>query len=156
MSAAILDHAPSLDSALPPEPKALGWDIAADRTAAREVLSFQARYLMELPSPPRLAVHAPGVVGIVRFGGAAGPTGDEAGVRFEPEEWAALVEAVEADRLWPRDFAEICELKQREVGWALTRARALAGGQPDRGESWTVAEVLDRLGVRLLSVGFDD
>jgi len=112
-----------------------------------DVLSFPACLLFELPSAPALGLHVPGVEGIVRVGA-------EGAVSFDGPEWINLVIATEADRVWPLDFTALCQ-KKAAAGALLTAEDVLDGAQPDRAERWSVGEVLDRLGVELLSVDLD-
>ena len=109
-----------------------------------EVLALPASMLFELPDPPRLGLHVPGVEGIVRVG-------ESAAISFDEAEWNVLVCATEADRVWPRDFALFCRLKA-DSGNPLEAVDALAGAQPDPTVSWTVGDVLERVGATLLSV----
>lgn len=114
-----------------------------------EVRGIPAELLFELPVAPALALHVPGVEGVVRItrDGEA-----EDGAAFDLDEWAALVVGAEADRLWERDFAVICRRKRDEPAYRVGRVDALAGAQPDPSERWDVGAVLERLGAHLLSV----
>ena len=115
-----------------------------------EVLSMPARLLLELPLSPSLALHVPGVEGIVRV--SADGEADEGDLGFDLDEWRALVLGVEADRVWPLDLTAFCRRKAAEPAYRLEPVDALAGGQPDPRETWDLATVLDRLGVELLGV----
>lgn len=117
-----------------------------------EVLSLPAILLARLPAPPRLGLHVAGVPGVVRVDplGMEGSEPDD--VVFDADEWAALVVAAEADRVWPADLRAFCERKRAEPAWRLELSEALAGAQPDRGERWDLGRVLRRLAASVLSI----
>jgi len=114
-----------------------------------ELQGLPASLLFALPVSPALALHVPGVEGVVRIT-RDGESDD--GLAFDLDEWAALVLGAEADRLWERDFAVICRRKLTEPAYRVDSTDTLAGAQPDPSESWDVGAVLDRLGAQLLSV----
>ena len=57
-------------------------------------LACPARLWLEMPRPAVLRLHVPGVPGVVSIDGTDG-------LVFDADEWAALVEGVAADRVWP-------------------------------------------------------
>ena len=120
-------------------------------TWATEVARLPARTLYELPLPPTLALHVPGIEGVVRINIESERVLD-GDVEFDPDEWRALVIATEADRLWPDGFVELCHRKQAEPSFRVGLVRALDGGQPDPSEQWNVSRVLTRWGVMRLLV----
>lgn len=118
---------------------------------AAEVAGLPAQSLFELPLPPALALHVPGIERAIRF--TVHPERDEAPrIGFDRDEWRALVIATEADRFWPDDLVELCHRKEADPTFRVELAHALAGGQPDPSERWNVSRVLTRWGVRRLSV----
>lgn len=142
MSLAPAAH-PSLPSAKPLAGRLLS-------PLAAEVLRFPARYLLELPLAPALALHVPGLDAAVRI--SIDGDADEGELALDPDEWRALVVGVEADRVWPRDLAALLRRKASEPAYRVGALDALAGAQPDPRETWDLASVLDRLGAELLSV----
>ena len=119
---------------------------AADRAQQPQgALACPAALWLEMPRPAVLRLHVPGVPGVVTVDGTDG-------LVFDADEWAALVEAVEADRIWPADFRGFCARKAAEPAWRLEREEALAGAQPDAERSLTVGEVLERIGAQLLLI----
>ena len=132
---------------------ALPLPMAAGGGLRREALALPAILLARLPAPPRLGLHVPGLTGVVRVDPIGeDDDGDPDDVVFDADEWAALVVATEADRVWPADFRTFCGRKRAEPEWRLELPEALAGGQPDRRESWDLGRVLRRLGANVLSL----
>lgn len=117
------------------------------------VAAFPARWLADLPAPPSIGVHVPGVEGVVRFALGGDGAADEQGAVFGVEEWRALVAGVEADRVWPADLRGFCARKRAEPAWRLEAGEALAGVRPDPSERWSLRRVLARLGAELVSLG---
>lgn len=117
---------------------------------AAEVGQLPARVLLELPAPPVLGLHVPGVDGVLRV--SVDGEGEPGEIGLDRDEWHALVVGVEADRVWPRDLVAMLRRKATEPTYRLDLLDALAGGQPDPEESWDLAAVLDRLDAALLSV----
>jgi hypothetical protein len=135
------------------EPRALV--VLPQRIAWSEALQFPAGWVLDLPRAVELALHVPGVLGVVR----ASRTKDvlvgayAAGeIAFDAAEWRAIVEGVQSDRIWPQDFRAFCERKRDEPELSLTAEIALAGAQPDRGEQWTLARVLRRIGAEVIAI----
>ncbi|GAB5544327.1 MAG: hypothetical protein SangKO_040870 [Sandaracinaceae bacterium] len=108
-------------------------------------LACPARLWLEMPRPAVLRLHVPGVPGVVSIDGTDG-------LVFDADEWAALVEGVAADRVWPTDFRGFCARKAAEPAWRLELDEALAGAQPDRERALSVCELLERVGAQLLSI----
>lgn len=117
---------------------------------AAEVGRMPARCLLELPVPPALGLHVPGLEEVVRVSVDGEVEGGEIGLDLD--EWRALVIGAEADRVWPRDLTAMLRRKVAEPAYRIDLFETLAGGQPDAEESWNLGEVLDRLGVSILSV----
>lgn len=140
--------AAAVETSLPAAPKTLSgrplpmW--------AAEVGALPARCLLELPVPPVLGLHVPGVEEVVRVSADGEVEAGEIGLDLD--EWHALVVGVEADRVWPGDLVAILRRKAAEPAYRVDLFDTLAGGQPDPEESWNLAEILDRLDASLLSV----
>lgn len=120
-----------------------------------EALALSARRIVEMPLPPSLGLHVPGVPGVVRVEldrAEAEAARREGELVLDRDEWCALVLGAEADRLWPSDLAALCRRKVSEPSFRIDAESALAGAQPDRRESWSVARVLSRVGADLLSI----
>ena len=130
---------------------------------AKEALSMQATLWRELPLPPQVVLKVHGLGNhLVRAGGQASSTdrgtdstdqGTE--IHFDRDEWAAIVEGTKADRLWPHDFLGMCERKRRDATFRVTEEHALDGAQVDTTALWSAQEVMERLGVEVISVGFE-
>lgn len=131
-----------------PEARAVA-EPSSDRWAGESLepaLGLPAHVLGSLPRPLALSGSVFGQR--IRFAGER-----EAGVAcFDADEWAALVTAAEADRVWASDLAAFCRRKREEPAWRLTLEEALAGAQPDPDERWSVRRVLERLGMELHEV----
>jgi hypothetical protein len=120
-----------------------------------EALELPARLLPELPAPPSLGLHVPGVPGVVRVEldpDRALAARSEGELVIDASEWSALVVGAEADRTWSADLVAFCARKLSERAWRIEAETALAGAQPDPGESWTAARVIERLGAQVLSI----
>ena len=115
-----------------------------------EVSSFPARSLFELPLPFALELSLPDDGIHVRIGPAI--TSETPALVLDSEEWRALVTATEADRVWPEDLRAVLRRKALEPGSRVRLEDALAGGQPDPAERWSVSRVLARWGAELRSV----
>ena len=150
MTAAAFDPPFALDAFELPHRKIIGGRPLP--SWGQDVLALPARLLLELPLPPRLGLHVPGIEGIVRVGRGVDRS-FEGDICFDEVEWWSLVRATEADRVWPRDFALMCHRKSD--GHRLEPVDALAGAQPDPTQEWSLRSVLERLGVELLSVELD-
>lgn len=123
-----------------------------------EAVALSARRIVELPLPPSLGLHVPGVPGVVRVEldrAEAEAARREGELVLDRDEWYALVLGAEADRLWPSDLAALCRRKVSEPSFRIDAESALAGAQPDPGESWSVARVLSRVGADLLSIDLE-
>ncbi len=120
-----------------------------------DALELPAGLLPDLPAPPSLGLHVPGVPGVVRVeldqerARAARAEGE---LVIDEGEWRALVLGAEADRAWSADLVGFCRRKQSEPSWRIEEETALAGAQPDPSEVWSAARVLDRLGAEVLSI----
>ena len=124
-----------------------------------EVLTLAASLLADLPRPPTLSLHVPGVPGVVYVdtgAGAAAVAGDAERRAFGAAEWRALVLGVEADRVWPADLQRFARRMESEPHWRLSAEEALAGAQPDRSRRWTLGELLERVGAQLVAVEIGD
>ena len=77
------------------------------------------------------------------------------GIAFDGAELAALVVASEADRLWHPEFLGLCFEKWRSTEFRVRDHEVLAGANPDTSVTWTLAQVLERLGATLECVVFD-
>ena len=124
--------------------------------AWEDALELPAALLPDLPMPPRIALHVPGIPEVVRVELAGEPSD---GLTLDAEEWRALVVAAEADRVWPRDLVALLARKRTassERPWRIDRETALAGAQPDPFEAWSAREVLARLGAVVLSIELGD
>jgi hypothetical protein len=126
-----------------------------ERTAEREVEALPADALADLPLPTTLYLQVPGRDGPI----AVATSRERADAEREahrtvlgPEEWSALVTAVESDRLWPADFRDFCARKAADPSWVLDLETALAGARRDPPRHWTVGKVLSRIGARLVHV----
>lgn len=120
-----------------------------------EVLSVPAALIAELPLPPSLGLHVPGIPGLVRVEldpAEADASRREGALVLDREEWRALVVGAEADRLWPDDLVTLCRRKIREPGFRIDPEVALAGAQPDLRESWSVGRVLARVAAEPRSI----
>ncbi len=120
-----------------------------------EALELPADLLAELPLPPKLALHVPGVPGIVRVLLDAEGEGEPGALTFDAEEWRAIVLGAQADRLWPSTFVALCARKRDEPAWRIDAEMALAGAQPDPRQRFSVARVLSRLGAQVLAIEVD-
>ncbi|MFK7987972.1 MAG: hypothetical protein AB8I08_18275 [Sandaracinaceae bacterium] len=119
---------------------------------------FPARWLAELPLPPRLGLHVHGIAGLVRIELGSDSVRsttpadvDSPEVVFSRDEWAAVCRGVEADRIWPVDFAAVCARKLANPAYRLELDDALAGVQVDESELWALGRVLDRVDAHLVS-----
>lgn len=122
--------------------------VRAAGPAEQQMQAFPARWLAELPLPPRLVLHVSGVAGLVRV-----ELGEEAsdGVGFSATEWVALCRGIEADRIWPADFVEVCRRKAANPAYRLELDDALGGVQVDENECWTLERVLERVDAHLVT-----
>lgn len=146
-------------SAFPiPAPTVLGPTLAkvrasaSEETVGGEMESFPARWLADLPLPPRFGLHVPGIEGVVRVElSPSENTQDGSDVVFSREEWASVCRGVEADRIWPMDFAAICARKLANPAYRLELVEALAGVEIDESELWALGRVLNRVDAQLVS-----
>jgi hypothetical protein len=74
---------------------------------------------------------------------------------FDAPELDALVLAAEADRLWHPEFLGLCFEKWRSGEFRVREHEVLAGANPDESVTWTLRQVLQRLGATIECVAFD-
>jgi hypothetical protein len=120
-----------------------------------EALALPAALLPDLPVVPTLGLHVPSVPGIVRVAldeARAELARQEGEVVIDADEWRAIVQGAEADRLWPAQLAAFCARKRAEPAWRIEPEIALAGAQPDPNEQWSARRVLQRIGAEVLSI----
>jgi len=120
-----------------------------------EALGLPARLIAELPLPPSLGLHVPGVPGVVRVeldAVAAEAARADGELVLDAAEWRSVVTGAEADRLWPVDLVGLCRRKRSEPAFRIDAETALAGAQPDPSEAWTVGQVLERVGAEVLTI----
>jgi hypothetical protein len=130
-----------------------------------ELLGFPAGLLSDLPEPMLLRLHvagAPVPVYLATYPLALDPPVLADRVMFDRSELRALLQGVEADRIWHADFLGYCFEKWRSPGFHLSAEDALSGvntvntvnSVDAEGEArgWTLARVLRRLQAQLISV----
>lgn len=132
---------------------------AASVPPVHPILDLPARWVAELPEPLVLRLRVPGspVPVCVWTGGWALTAPDAVPVLadtiiFDAQELAALVCAVEADRLWHADFLGLCFEKWRNPEVRVQTETLLAGANPDDSQHWRLGRVFQRLGVQLDAV----
>jgi hypothetical protein len=122
-----------------------------------ELSAMPARMIGDLPVPVTLRLRSPdGALFSARPGWSSVEGGQ--GVILDRDEWAALVLATEADRLWPADLVHV--LRARGAGGRLSQEALLDGvgfeqAAADLSETGpTLGRVLQRMGARLERVSF--
>jgi hypothetical protein len=114
------------------------------------VLAFPARLLAGLPAPVWIELidqeGRPLIVATGPLAEAARQLGENV---IDGEEWSALAEAAESDRVFASDLALL--LGTRGPG-KITPEAALAGARADAPRGWTVGTVLARLGLHVAPV----
>lgn len=119
---------------------------------ASALLELPARMIGDLPVPVRLRLRAADGATFLVTPGSSSSEGDE-GIVLDRDEWAAVVLAAEADRLWPADLVHA--LRRRGAAGRLSQEGLLDGvgfeqasrDLPEAG--LTVGRVLRRIGARL-------
>ena len=136
---------------------------AADQSlAVREVLSFPLRLIPGLPAPSTLVCTSLSDSGGWRGSYIVFTTSGEVRQRcdelalpcFIGTELQVLAVGAEQDRVWPPDIKRWCQRKLDEPVFDVTVGEVFAGVKEKiRPQGWTVAQVLERIGLRLLKVG---
>ncbi|HEX4352550.1 MAG TPA: hypothetical protein VHZ95_06545 [Polyangiales bacterium] len=138
------------------------------------VLEFAAEALRDLPQAIALHLDVPGsplpvvfTTGLIARRPDANAASDierdhgfdhgvNTAVVFDRDELHALVLAVEADRIWHREFLGFCFEKWRTSSFRVTEEIALAGANPDSQRRWSTARVFLRLQARITDVEWLD
>jgi hypothetical protein len=150
-----------------------------NNSAAHPVLQLPARAVASLPEAITLWLHVPGAPATVCLSTARAALEidqrdfeQDAVARLQSEphqpsrelsdtivfdgaELDALVLAAEADRLWHPEFLGLCFEKWRSGVFRVREHEVLAGANPDDSVTWTLAQVLERLGASIECVAFD-
>lgn len=122
------------------------WPESGARTSTG-LLTFPARLFAGLPVPVRIdVIDDTGRPLVIALGPLAEEAREAGEVVIDGDEWAALAEAAESERLYAADLATL--LGTRGPG-KITREAALSGANADPPRGWTVSTVLGRLGLHL-------